>query len=99
MDTFTFTFSQWHIIFFVWRKWHMVRLRLSIVVIKNVDLDRNVAQWYSAGLRAGWSGVRVSAEAGNFSLHHLVQNGSGVHPASYPMGTRDSFPGDKAAGA
>jgi hypothetical protein len=26
-------------------------------------------------------------EAGNFSLH-CVQNGSGVHPASYPMGTR-----------
>jgi hypothetical protein len=23
----------------------------------------------------------------------------GAHPASYPMGTRDSFPGDKAAGA
>jgi len=25
--------------------------------------------------------------AGNFSLHHRVQNGSGDHPASYPMGT------------
>jgi hypothetical protein len=32
--------------------------------------------------------------AGNFSLHHHVQNGSGAHPASYPMGT-----GGKAAGA
>jgi len=30
---------------------------------------------------------------------YRVQNGSGVHPASYPMGTRDSFPGDKAAEA
>jgi len=37
--------------------------------------------------------------AGNFSLHHCVQNGSGVHPASYPMGTRGSFRGCKAAGA
>jgi hypothetical protein len=36
---------------------------------------------------------------GNFSLHHRVQNGSGVHPSSYPMGTSDSFPEDKAAGA
>jgi hypothetical protein len=27
--------------------------------------------------------------AGNFSLHHRVQNGSGAHPASYPMGTTD----------
>jgi hypothetical protein len=36
---------------------------------------------------------------GNFSLHHRIQNGSGAHAASYPMGTSDSFPGDKAAGA
>jgi hypothetical protein len=28
-----------------------------------------------------------------------VQAGSGAHPASYPMGTGDSFPGGKAAGA
>jgi hypothetical protein len=32
---------------------------------------------------------------GNFSLHHSVQNGSGAHPASYPMGTRGSFPGGR----
>jgi hypothetical protein len=38
-------------------------------------------------------------EAGSLSLHHCVQNGSGAHPASYPMGTRGSFPGVKAAGA
>jgi hypothetical protein len=36
---------------------------------------------------------------GNFSLHHCVQNGSEAHPASYPMGTRSSFPGGKAAGS
>jgi hypothetical protein len=35
----------------------------------------------------------------NFSLCHRVQNGSGVHPASYPMGTRGSFPGCKDVGA
>jgi hypothetical protein len=33
-----------------------------------------------------------------FSLYHRVQTGSGVHPTSYPMGTRGSFPGDKAGG-
>jgi hypothetical protein len=43
--------------------------------------------------------VRFPAGAGNFSLHHRVQNGSGAHPDSYPMGTRGSFPGGKAAGA
>jgi hypothetical protein len=37
-------------------------------------------QFYSAGLRAGWSEVRVPAGAGNFSLHHRVQTGSGAHP-------------------
>jgi hypothetical protein len=45
------------------------------------------------------SRVRFPAGAGNFSLHHRVQNGSGAHPASYPMGSRCSFPGVKAAGA
>jgi len=29
---------------------------------------------------------------------HCVQTGSVAHPASYPMGTRVSFPGGKAAG-
>jgi hypothetical protein len=56
-----------------------------------------VSQWYSAGLRAGWSGARVPAGAGNFSLHHRVQTGSQAHPASYPVGIRDSYPGGKAA--
>jgi hypothetical protein len=45
------------------------------------------------------SRVPLTVGAGNFSLHHRVQNGSGAHPVSYPMGTRGSFPGGKAAGA
>jgi hypothetical protein len=44
-----------------------------------------IAQWYVAGLRAGCSGVRVQAGAGNISLNHGVQTGTGTHPASYPM--------------
>jgi hypothetical protein len=44
------------------------------------------------------SRVRFPAGAGNFSLHHRVQNSSGAHPSSYPMGTRGSFAGGKAAG-
>jgi hypothetical protein len=50
------------------------------------------------GLDDRGSGVRFPAGAGNFSLHHRVRNGSGARPASYPMGTRGSFPGGKAAG-
>jgi hypothetical protein len=44
------------------------------------------------------SRVRFPAVAGNFSLHHRVKNGSGAHTASYPMGTRVSFPGSKVPG-
>jgi hypothetical protein len=58
-----------------------------------------IAQRYTTGLRAGWPGVRVPAGAGNFSLHHRVQTGSGVLPVYYPMGSRVSFPGGEAAGA
>jgi len=43
--------------------------------------------------------VRFPVGAGNISLHHCVQNGSGAHPGSYPMGTRGFFPGGKGAGA
>jgi len=39
----------------------------------------------------------ILAWAGNFSLHHSVQNGSGAHPASYPMGIVGSFPGGRVA--
>jgi hypothetical protein len=38
------------------------------------------------GLDDRGSRVRFPAGAGNFSLHHrCVQNGSGAHPACYPM--------------
>jgi hypothetical protein len=41
---------------------------------------------------------RFLAGAGNFSLHHRVQNGAGTHPASCPLGTGGSFPGIKRPG-
>jgi hypothetical protein len=63
------------------------------------NLEAWIAQWYNAGLWVGWSGVRVPAGNGNFSPQHRVQNGSGIHPASYPRGTKVSFPGGKVAGA
>jgi hypothetical protein len=61
--------------------------------------DSSVGIALSYGLDDRGSRVRFAAGAGNFSLHHRVQNSSGAHPASYPMGTRDSFPGGKATGA
>jgi hypothetical protein len=32
-------------------------------------------------------------------IHHCTQNGSGAHPASYPIGSGGSFPWGKGAGA
>jgi hypothetical protein len=64
---------------------------------KSRDSSVSIALGY--GLDDRGSTVRFLAGAGNFSLHHRVQNGSGDHQASYPMGTRGSFRGRKAAGA
>jgi hypothetical protein len=63
---------------------------------KSRDSSIGIALGYGLDYRG--SGVRFLVGAGNFSLHHRVQNGSGAHPASCPMGTRGSFPGRKAAG-
>jgi hypothetical protein len=57
-----------------------------------------VAWFRSKGLNDRGSKVLFPAVAGSFSLHHRFQNGSGAHPASCIMGTRDSLPGGKAAG-
>jgi hypothetical protein len=64
-----------------------------------LGLDSSVGIALGYGLEDRCSRFRFPAGAGNFSLHHRVRNGSGVHPACYPMGTRGSFPGGKAAGA
>jgi len=45
------------------------------------------------------SRVRFPAEAGNFTLQHRVQNGSGAHSTSYPMGIGGSFNRNKATRA
>jgi hypothetical protein len=53
---------------------------------KSRDSSVGIALGY--GLDDLGSRVRFPAGAGNFSLHHSVQNGSEAHPASYPMDTR-----------
>jgi hypothetical protein len=59
----------------------------------------SVAIALSYGLDDRSSRVRFPAGGGNLSLYYRVQNGSGAHSASCPMGSRGSFPGNKAAGA
>jgi hypothetical protein len=50
------------------------------------------------GLDDWGSRVQFPVGTGNFSVHHHVHSGSGAHPASYPVGTRGSFPGGEVAG-
>jgi hypothetical protein len=71
--------------------WCLVKHRGNFTFIVGIALGY--------GLDDRGSRVRFPAGAGNFSLHHRVQNGSVAHPASYPMGVSGSFPGGKAAGA
>jgi hypothetical protein len=61
--------------------------------------DSSVGMALGYGLDDRGSRVQFLTGAGNFSLHHCIQNSTGALPASYPMGTRGSFPGGKAAGA
>jgi len=54
---------------------------------------------YSKGCDSDCKITEVISRAGNFSLRHPVQNGSGAHPSSYLMGTGGFISQDKAAGA
>jgi hypothetical protein len=78
---------------------HREGYEIQISSLLNMRRDSSVGIALVYWLDDRGSGVRFSAGAGNFSLHHRIQNGSGAHPASYPMGTRVSFPGGKAAEA
>jgi hypothetical protein len=62
--------------------------------MKSRDSSVGVALGYGLDDRGS-----ILGEARNFSHHHHVQNDSGAHPVSYPMGTRGSFSGSKAAGS
>jgi hypothetical protein len=53
---------------------------------QNRDSSVGIALGY--GLDDRGSRLRFPVGAGNFSFHHRVQNGSGAHTVSYPMGTR-----------
>jgi hypothetical protein len=78
-------------------------MRTMTSVLRNESTIFHIAN-SSVGIATGYglddrgSTVRFPAGVGNFSLHHHDQTGSGAHPASYSMGARGCFPGDKAAG-
>jgi hypothetical protein len=68
----------------------------TLLYFKSHDSSVGIVLGY--GLDDRDSRVRFPAGAGNSSLRRRIQNGSGAHPASYPMDTRGSSPGGKAAG-
>jgi hypothetical protein len=87
----------------IW-SWHLVKFATTLQTSCFQRAARTFFFYWAASLRCDNSrGSRVrfpgGGGAGNFSLNHRVQTGSGAHPASYSMGTSGSLPGGKAAGA
>jgi hypothetical protein len=74
-----------------------IQILLKIYSIESRDSSVGIGTDYE--LDDGMIGVRIPAGAENVSLPHRVQNGSGAHPASYPMGIEGSFPEGKVARA
>jgi hypothetical protein len=62
--------------------------------IKSRDSSVGIATGYGQACRR--IGVPISAGTRDFSLLHSAQTDSGAHPASYPEGTGDCFPGGEA---
>jgi hypothetical protein len=62
-------------------------------------LNSQSVQRWASGWTIGVLGFDSRWRLGIFVFHHRVQSNSEAHPASYPMGTRRSFPEGKAAGA
>jgi hypothetical protein len=67
--------------------------------IKYLSQDSSVGIATGYGLDdQGGGGSSSPVRVKKFSLLHIVQTGSRVHPTSYKMGTGDSFPGVKRKG-
>jgi hypothetical protein len=108
MHTYIHTHTHIHTYIHTYIHPHMHTLRyitLPYVALHTLRIHIHKSRDSSVGIALGCglddrgSRVRFSAGAGKFSLHHRVQNGSGAQPDSYPISTRGSLPGSKAAGA
>jgi hypothetical protein len=84
-----------------WRLGEQLKVSRKMKLFTNCFKSRDslVSMALGYGLAERGFRVRFPAGAGSYSLPHRVQNDSGSHSASYPMGTRGSFSGAKAAGA
>jgi hypothetical protein len=69
------------------------QIHYLMVLTSKKSRDGSVGLALGYGLDDHGSRVRFPEEAGNVSLHHRVQNSSGAHPASDPMGARGTSNG------
>jgi hypothetical protein len=99
LHLFLLVFTGWKIHILSSPPWSSCYSSFCMFMISFKSRDSSVGIALGYGLDDRGSMVWFPTGAGNFSLHHRVQNGSGAHQASYPMGTGGSFPGSKAAGA
>jgi hypothetical protein len=60
-----------------------------VLVMQEAEVAQSV-QWL--GYRLDDQSLIPGRGKDIFSLCHCIQTNSGAHPASYPMGTRGSFP-------
>jgi hypothetical protein len=86
-----------------WMWKYYIDIVITILTIRThthlVIRSRDIADGAATGYGLDDRGVGVRVPVGEeFSLLHVVQTGSGAHPACYPMGTGGSFPRSKAAG-
>jgi hypothetical protein len=79
-------------------------MEVHIVILENTGSFIYYATDSSVGIATGYGlddqGEREfeSRQGKKFSLLHIVQTASGVHPTSYKMGTGGSFPRVKRQG-
>jgi hypothetical protein len=67
-------------------------IRLNVFAFLTFVLVEGGSQDSTVNIAACWmTGVRFPSGARDFSVPHSVYIGSGAHPASYTMGTGDSF--------
>jgi hypothetical protein len=74
-------------------------LLASCLLLDSLSSPEGGGSRYSDYLGLDDRGVLSSSPGMIKNFLHVVYTGSGVHPTSYPMGTRGFFPGGEAAGA
>jgi hypothetical protein len=76
----------------------VLRYRACSVITDNI-LKWISEVWYNGDSLLMTTCGSNSGKVKNFSLLHVVQTCSAVHPTSYPVGSGGSLPGGKATGA